>query len=71
MSNRLKTPAGNSWLARQQNGQAMVEYILITTVIGLVMFIPSPLTNNTAPADHLANAVRFFFRGFSFLISIF
>jgi Flp pilus assembly pilin Flp len=54
-----------------QQGQAMVEYILIVGIVALVMFVPSPLTQNMAPADLLARAVRTFFRGYSFLISVF
>lgn len=49
----------------------MVEYMLIVFVVALVMFVPTPLTNNMAPADYLAYAVRSFFRGYSFLISVF
>ena len=49
----------------------MTEFLVITSVVALVMFVPSPLTNNTAPADYLANAFRFFFRGYSYLIAIF
>jgi hypothetical protein len=52
-------------------GQSMVEYMLIVFVVALVMFVPTPLTNNMAPADYLAYAVRSFFRGYSFLISVF
>ncbi len=53
------------------NGQGMIEYLLVTAVVTLVMFIPNPLTNNTPPADFLARAVRSFFRGYSYLISVF
>jgi len=52
-------------------GQAMVEYIMITAIVALVMFVPSPMTNNMAPADFLVRGVRAFFRGYSFLISVF
>ena len=55
----------------QARGQGMVEYMLVTAIVTLVMFIPNPLTNNTPPADFLARAVRSFFRGYSFLISVF
>lgn len=54
-----------------QRGQAMAEYLLIVSVVLLVMFVPTPLTNNLAPADLLARAVRSFFRGYSFLVSVF
>lgn len=57
--------------ARVQRGQAMVEYLLLVGVVGLVLFVPSPLTNNMAPVDFLARALRSFFRGYSFLISVF
>jgi len=49
----------------------MVEYLLIVGVLTVVLFTPSPITNNVAPADLLARAVRTFFRGYSFLISVF
>lgn len=56
---------------RGQRGQAMVEYMLIVSVVIVVMFVPTPWTNNMAPADLLARAVRSFFRNYSFLISVF
>jgi hypothetical protein len=52
-------------------GQGMIEYLLIVSVVALVMFVPTPVTNNMAPADYLALAIRTFFRGYSFLISVF
>ena len=54
-----------------QRGQAMIEYLVIVGVVAVVLFTPSPITNNIAPADFLARAVRSFFRGYSFLISVF
>ena len=56
---------------RAQRGQAMIEYLVIVGVVAVVLFTPSPITNNIAPADFLARAVRSFFRGYSFLISVF
>lgn len=56
---------------RAQHGQAMMEYVLLVGVVAVVLFTPSPITNNIAPADFLARAVRSFFRGYSFLISVF
>lgn len=56
---------------RNQAGQGMIEYLLIVSVVALVMFVPTPVTNNMAPADYLALAIRSFFRGYSFLISVF
>jgi hypothetical protein len=56
---------------RNQAGQGMIEYLLIVSVLALVMFVPTPVTNNMAPADYLALAIRSFFRGYSFLISVF
>jgi Flp pilus assembly pilin Flp len=56
---------------RTQHGQAMTEYLLLVGIVAIVLFTPSPLTNNVAPADFLARAVRSFFRGYSFLISVF
>lgn len=54
-----------------QQGQGMGEYILVVAVVALVMFLPSPLTHDMAPADYLVRALRTFFRGYSFLISVF
>jgi len=54
-----------------QQGQAMVEYIVVAGVMALVLFVPHELTNNMAPADYLARSIVTFFRGFSFLISVF
>lgn len=56
---------------RNHAGQGMIEYLLIVSVVALVMFVPTPVTNNMAPADYLALAIRSFFRGYSFLISVF
>jgi len=53
-----------------QQGQAMAEYLIVTSAVGLVMFVPTSLTNNIAPADYLARAIQNFFRGFSFLMSV-
>jgi len=49
----------------------MIEYLLLVGVVAIVLFTPSSLTNNIAPADFLARAVRSFFRGYSFLVSVF
>lgn len=68
---RHETTKGPVKWGHVQRGQAMVEYLLIVGVIVVVLFTPSPLTNNMAPADFLARAVRTFFRGYSFLISVF
>lgn len=54
-----------------QRGQGMGEYILVVAMVTLVMFVPSPLTHDMAPADYLVRALRTFFRGYSFLISVF
>jgi hypothetical protein len=53
-----------------QRGQGMIEYLMITAVVALVMFVATPLTDNIPPADYLALAVRSFFRGYSYLISV-
>lgn len=51
-------------------GQGMVEYLLVTILVALLLFIPSPLTDNLALADYLARAVRSYFRAYSFLLSV-
>lgn len=51
-------------------GQAMVEYLIATGVLAAAMFIPTSLTDNMALADYMARAVRSFFRGYSFLLSV-
>ncbi len=65
-----KTCGPGKW-ACMQRGQAMMEYLLLVVVLAVVLFTPSPITNNIAPADFLARAIRSFFRGYSFLISVF
>ncbi|WP_211440847.1 hypothetical protein [Collimonas humicola] len=60
---------------RAQGGQAIMEYILIVTVVAIVMFIPMPDVGvpqfvGKTPAEVLAFAFRNFFRGFSFLTSV-
>lgn len=52
------------------HGQAMVEYLVVTAVLAVVMFVPSALTENMSLADYLARAVRSYFRGYSFLLSV-
>lgn len=69
MRHPTKNRPGNR--RRAQPGQAMIEYLVIVGVVAVVLFTPSPITNNIAPADFLARAVRSFFRGYSFLISVF
>ncbi|MFZ6754777.1 hypothetical protein ACO0KY_15515 [Undibacterium sp. Dicai25W] len=54
-----------------QRGHAITEYIVVTGVMALVLFVPHELTNNMAPVDYLARSIATFFRGFSFLISVF
>jgi hypothetical protein len=51
-------------------GQGMVEYLLVIIFVALLLFTPNPLTDNMALADYLARAVRSFFRGYSFLLSV-
>lgn len=52
-------------------GQALIEYMLIASIVAIVMFVPDPLTENMAPADYFAKAVQVFFRSYSFLVSTF
>jgi len=66
-----KTGEAGGMGRRTPRGQAMAEYLLIVGVVVLVVFVPTPLTHDMAPADLLARAVRTFFRGFSFLVSVF
>ena len=56
--------------AYRSQGQGMIEYLLMTGMVALVLFVPTPLTNNMALADFLARAVRSFFRGYSFVLSV-
>ena len=55
---------------RRSRGQGMIEYLIVTVLVALVLFVPTPLTGNMPLADHLARAVRSFFRGYSFLLSV-
>lgn len=68
---RQRTSDGPGNWRSAQGGQAMTEYVLLVGILAIVLFTPSPITNNMAPADFLARAVRSFFRGYSFLISVF
>jgi len=52
------------------DGQAMVEYLIVTAVLAAAMFIPTALTDNMSLADYAARAVRSYFRGYSFLLSV-
>lgn len=56
---------------QKQQGQAMPEYVIISAVMVAVLFLPHELTNNLSPAEYLAQSIVTFFRGFSYLISIF
>lgn len=69
MSNQLPV----AWLRQRlerARGQGMIEYLVATTLVSLLLFLPNPLTDNMALADYLARAVRSFFRGYSFLLSV-
>lgn len=57
-------------LPRAATGQAMIEYMIVTAAVGLVLFVPSTLTDNLSVADYAARAVRTFFRAYSFLVSV-
>lgn len=54
----------------RQRGQAMIEYLVVTSTVALVLFIPTTLTNDMSLADYLARAVRAFFRSYSFMMSV-
>ncbi|MFJ2986287.1 hypothetical protein ACIPF8_00355 [Collimonas sp. NPDC087041] len=62
--------------AYAQSGQALMEYVVIVTMVAIVMFIPIPSVVGVpefvgkTPAEVLAFAFRNFFRGFSFLTSV-
>jgi hypothetical protein len=51
-------------------GQAMVEYLIVTGVLAAALFIPTGMTDNMSLADYAAQAIRSFFRGYSFLLSV-
>ena len=55
---------------RNFKGQAMVEYLVVTAVLAVAMFVPSALTDNMPAADYLARAVRSYFRAYSFILSV-
>lgn len=63
-SRRLVPPSARS------RGQGTIEYLIVTVLVALVLFFPTPLTNNMALADYMARAVRSLFRGYSFLLSV-
>jgi hypothetical protein len=51
-------------------GQAMIEYLIVTGMLAAAMFVPTALTDNMSLADYAARAVRSFFRGYTFLLSV-
>jgi hypothetical protein len=53
---------------RRQVGQVMTEYVLITVLICLGLFLP--LGQHPSVAEQLGRAVANFFRGFSYIVSI-
>ncbi len=57
-------------LMRKRNiqGQALVEYVVVTTTVGMALFLP--VVGNESVAEQLARAVGNFFRGLSFIISV-
>lgn len=55
---------------RRCGGQAMIEYMIVTAAVGIVLFIPTAMTDNLSLADYLARSVRSFFRAYSFLVSV-
>lgn len=55
---------------KRTRGQGLVEYLIVLIFVALLLFTPNPLTENMALADYLARAVRSFFRGYSFLLSV-
>lgn len=55
---------------RTARGQAMIEYMIVTAAVGIVLFVPSSITDNLSVADYAARAVRTFFRAYSFLVSV-
>jgi hypothetical protein len=69
MSNHLPAAQPMRRAARER-GQGMIEYLVATILVALLLFSPNPLTDNMALADYLARAVRSFFRGYSFLLSV-
>jgi hypothetical protein len=53
---------------RHLSGQAMTEYLVVTAMVGLVIFTPF---EGHSLGDYLALALRSFFRNYSFLVSVF
>ena len=58
-------------LHRPEAGQAMIEYLLVTGVVAVALFVPVSFADNTSVADYLARAVRSFFRAYSYLVSVY
>jgi hypothetical protein len=57
-------------LQPRQHGQGMIEYLIVTVMVTMMLFIPNPLTDNLPLADYMARAVRSYFRAYSFLLSV-
>lgn len=50
---------------RREKGQAMVEYSLVCALVFAALFLGKP-----SPAESLLDAVKSFYRSFSFFISL-
>ena len=48
----------------------MAEYCIVCALGGVIMFVPSPLTNGQIMPVYLFNAVKAFYQSFSYLISL-
>lgn len=55
----------------RQAGVAMMEYTVVTVVIGAALLTPLTFTENMPAAEYLAKSIRAFFRAYSLMVSVF
>jgi len=53
-----------------QQGQAMIEYVLVAAILVLALFTTDSLFDGKTGAQYLADMVRAFFRSLTYFLSL-